>query len=102
MLLGDAAGYSEPFTGEGIGWALASAVTAVPVAINNLRRWDSHAVRQWEANQRRHQFMDKRPADCSPACYDGRSRFVSQCRALAVAPFLARPLVHRIHQSKAC
>ena len=30
VLLGDAAGYVEPFTGEGIGWAMQSAISAVP------------------------------------------------------------------------
>ena len=30
--VGDAAGYVEPFTGEGIGWALASAVALAPIA----------------------------------------------------------------------
>ncbi len=36
LLLGDAAGYAEPFTGEGIGWALNSAVAVTPVVTSNL------------------------------------------------------------------
>ncbi len=32
FVLGDASGYVEPFTGEGIGWALASAVAVAPLA----------------------------------------------------------------------
>lgn len=32
FLLGDATGYVEPFTGEGIAWALCSALRAVPLA----------------------------------------------------------------------
>jgi flavin-dependent dehydrogenase len=32
FLLGDATGYVEPFTGEGIAWALCSALLAAPLA----------------------------------------------------------------------
>lgn len=31
FLIGDAAGYTEPFTGEGIGWALSSALQLAPI-----------------------------------------------------------------------
>ena len=37
FLLGDAAGYVEPFTGEGMGWAIASAVSVVPYALRRIR-----------------------------------------------------------------
>ncbi len=41
LLLGDAAGYAEPFTGEGIGWALSSAIAVTPVVTSNLERWNA-------------------------------------------------------------
>ena len=37
FILGDAAGYIEPFTGEGIAWALASAAAIVPHILAHVR-----------------------------------------------------------------
>jgi flavin-dependent dehydrogenase len=47
FLLGDAAGYVEPFTGEGIGWALASARAVAPLALQAIDEWDPRLVRSW-------------------------------------------------------
>jgi flavin-dependent dehydrogenase len=47
FLLGDAAGYVEPFTGEGIGWALESAVAVAPLAHRACRRWNDSFIAQW-------------------------------------------------------
>ena len=48
FLLGDAAGYVEPFTGEGMGWAMASAVSVVPYVMNMLKGWDAMRATEWE------------------------------------------------------
>ncbi|MEM7811776.1 MAG: FAD-dependent monooxygenase [Planctomycetota bacterium] len=53
FLVGDAAGYVEPFTGEGIGWALASGSDVVPFAARRIevvrdgRPDDEALVRAW-------------------------------------------------------
>lgn len=46
--VGDAAGYVEPFTGEGIGWALAGARTLAPIALAAIRDWDPALVDAWD------------------------------------------------------
>jgi menaquinone-9 beta-reductase len=51
--LGDAAGYVEPFTGEGIGWALASARALAPLALSAAERWDPGMIRTWSRLHRR-------------------------------------------------
>jgi flavin-dependent dehydrogenase len=48
FLLGDAAGYVEPFTGEGIAWALASGRVIAPMALRAIARWDQGLVRDWD------------------------------------------------------
>ncbi|MGH8468839.1 MAG: NAD(P)/FAD-dependent oxidoreductase [Gammaproteobacteria bacterium] len=53
FVLGDAAGYVEPFTGEGIAWALASAAAVVPLALRAVRRWDPALIADWECSYRR-------------------------------------------------
>ena len=47
FLLGDAAGYVEPFTGEGIAWALASAQAIAPLALRAIEQWDPRLSRAW-------------------------------------------------------
>jgi len=49
--IGDAAGYVEPFTGEGIGWALTSGREAAVMACEALGAFDGEVERRW---QRRH------------------------------------------------
>ena len=45
LVIGDAASYVEPFTGEGIGWAMADGVAAAALIAEP---WASHAEQQWE------------------------------------------------------
>lgn len=45
--LGDAAGYVEPFTGEGIAWALSSAVAVKPFVVQAVDRWHAALPRAW-------------------------------------------------------
>jgi menaquinone-9 beta-reductase len=49
LLVGDAAGYVEPFTGEGMAWALAMAGAATPFILRGLRAWDAGLEREWIA-----------------------------------------------------
>jgi flavin-dependent dehydrogenase len=53
FLLGDAAGYIAPFTGEGIAWALASAQAIVPLALEAIVQWDPSLMRAWSSLHRR-------------------------------------------------
>jgi flavin-dependent dehydrogenase len=49
LLVGDTAGYVEPFTGEGMAWALATASAATPFIQRGLRDWDGPLERDWIA-----------------------------------------------------
>lgn len=53
FLLGDAAGYVEPFTGEGMATALRSARAVIDLAESAARSWDSHLIKEWEQTMRR-------------------------------------------------
>jgi menaquinone-9 beta-reductase len=48
FILGDAAGYIEPFTGEGIAWALASGRAIGPMALQAIDRWEPQLMRDWD------------------------------------------------------
>jgi len=53
FVLGDAAGYVEPITGEGIAWALASAQAIAPLALQAIERWDPRQGLAWSDMHRR-------------------------------------------------
>lgn len=47
FLLGDAAGYVEPFTGEGIAWGLSAGRAVAPLAMRAIDRWEPALAREW-------------------------------------------------------
>jgi flavin-dependent dehydrogenase len=48
LSVGDSAGYVEPFTGEGICWALDSARAVVPFAVQAAEAWDGELLPSWQ------------------------------------------------------
>ena len=101
LLLGDAAGYVEPFTGEGIACALTSGVAAAYLVAQHLSNWSVEVEKEW---CRQHRLL-----------FDSRQQW---CRSLArllwhpwavrgllgglsMAPWLAKPIVNRINESTA-
>jgi flavin-dependent dehydrogenase len=53
FLLGDAASYVEPFTGEGIAWSLAAGRAIAPLASRAIERWEPRMAEEWERLHRR-------------------------------------------------
>jgi flavin-dependent dehydrogenase len=47
FLVGDATGYVEPFTGEGMAWALMSALAVEGLAARAVQSWDPSLERSW-------------------------------------------------------
>lgn len=47
FVVGDAAGYVEPFTGEGMAWALATGAAVGDVAVDTVGGWRHDHVRRW-------------------------------------------------------
>ena len=98
FVVGDAAGYVEPFTGEGMAWALASAVAVSPLAIEAVRQWRPDLARRWQMLHRR--LFEPRRRLCGLV-----TRLLRLPRlmhvlvgVLARAPFLAAPLVGRLQR----
>ncbi len=53
FLVGDAVGYVEPFTGEGMAWALAAGLAVAPLALRAIERWNPALPKEWtETHQR--------------------------------------------------
>ena len=51
--IGDAAGYVEPFTGEGMACALQGAHTVVPLVLEGIEKWQPDLASAWKLTARR-------------------------------------------------
>jgi 2-polyprenyl-6-methoxyphenol hydroxylase-like FAD-dependent oxidoreductase len=65
FLLGDAAGYVEPFTGEGMAWAIASGLALAPIALRAISGWTPASIREWTSVHRR--IVGRRQLVCRAA-----------------------------------
>jgi flavin-dependent dehydrogenase len=96
--VGDAAGYVEPFTGEGIAWALAAGRAVVGPALRAVARWEGGLAGEWAAAYDR--IVRRRQATCRAArIVLHRPRLTGAAVAvLAVLPALARPLLRHLNR----
>jgi flavin-dependent dehydrogenase len=95
--LGDAAGYVEPFTGEGMAWALAAAVAVAPLADRAVVSWQPSLEREWERTYRR--VVCRRQLLCRAAAAVLRRPWLTRAAValLAHLPRLARPIVYHLN-----
>jgi flavin-dependent dehydrogenase len=96
FVLGDASGYVEPFTGEGIAWALSSAVALAPLAARAARHWRPEYAQEWSQLHRR--LVRNRQRACRVVAWGLRHPgLVRSCLALlSHYPALASPLVRHL------
>jgi flavin-dependent dehydrogenase len=97
FLLGDAASYVEPFSGEGMAWAMESAVAVVPFALRACRDWHPSLVRQWSMHYR--QTILKRQWVCRAAANVLRQPRLARLIVVALThlPVLAAPIVRYVN-----
>ncbi len=62
FVLGDAAGYVEPFTGEGMAWAMTSGKAIAPLVWGAVQCWKPSLVRSWESLH--HRLVSRRQHLC--------------------------------------
>jgi flavin-dependent dehydrogenase len=97
FVLGDAAGYVEPFTGEGMAWALAGAVAVTPLAARAARHWEPGLAAAWERVYRR--TVARRQTLCRLAAkvlrHPGLVRGI--IHLLAWVPGLAGPVLRHLN-----
>lgn len=96
LLLGDSTGYVEPFTGEGMAWALGAAELIVPLARLAVERWDPLVGEAWTNLCR--QKIGSRQRWCRILAGLVRRPWAAHpvMTILSWFPALARPLVREI------
>ncbi|QEL13278.1 NAD(P)/FAD-dependent oxidoreductase [Limnoglobus roseus] len=89
--VGDAGGYVEPFTGEGMGWAISAAVAVVPLATGGTD------AGEWARTYRR--IVGRRQAVCKGVAWTLRRPAACRTavRLLSVVPQLSGPVIRAIH-----
>jgi menaquinone-9 beta-reductase len=100
FIVGDAAGYVEPFTGEGMAWALAGGAALAPLAARAARAWDPALADQWAARYR--QVVASRQGVCRAAAAVLRRPWLiwAVVGLLRFVPSLAAPVVRRLNQNR--
>jgi flavin-dependent dehydrogenase len=98
LLAGDAAGYVEPFTGEGMAWALESGRAAATHAAARAETWDSAATDAWERQYARAFALAHRRCRAIAFALRSRPAAAVAVRALRIMPPLARPFVHSFNR----
>lgn len=91
LRLGDAAGYVEPFTGEGMAWALAGARAAAALVAEGVEGWHPSLVTRWQRIHR--ERIGRRQRICRGVAWLSRRPALART-ALTVlerAPWLAAP-----------
>jgi flavin-dependent dehydrogenase len=93
FLIGDAAGYPEPFTGEGMTWAVLAACAVRPLALKAWQDWRPEFVLEWSAVYRR--LIGRRQLICRGVAGLLRSPFAVArlTQLLKLAPSVASPMV---------
>lgn len=98
FVIGDAGGYVEPFTGEGMAAALESATTVVPLAAEACKGWHDSLAGRWEEIHRR--VVRGRQTTCRRLAWTLRHP-VAVAAALTLYrwfPSAARRVIQRVNQ----
>lgn len=91
--VGDATGYVEPFTGEGMAWAISSAAALAPIAHRAIANWNDDCIAEWRCEHAR--IVGRRQWLCRASARVLRSPPLTRIavNALRLIPALARPVV---------
>ena len=97
---GDAAGYVEPFTGEGMAWAIASGAAVADIAHRAAQRYSDDLPRRWI--EMRGRLLGGRMRLCRLVTQSLRHQRVTECSVaiLGHLPFLATPVIRWLNRPR--
>ncbi|QDU55705.1 NAD(P)/FAD-dependent oxidoreductase [Aeoliella mucimassa] len=107
FLLGDAAGYVEPFTGEGMAAAIEGAMSVAPLANQAVANWNEHLAAAWQETY--HRTIRSRQQACKAIAWLVRHPRLLQWSigCLSYQPFVGNKVARwvgsmRTPQGKSC
>jgi flavin-dependent dehydrogenase len=100
FFVGDAAGYIEPFTGEGMAWAIASGAAAAATAHEAARNYSVDLPRRWIAQ--REQLLRGRMRLCRLVTRSLRHQWLTELNVTVLGhfPFLATPVIRWLNRPR--
>jgi flavin-dependent dehydrogenase len=97
IAIGDAAGYVEPFTGEGMTWAMESGIAAGDLIASSLSKNKAADLGNlWDAELGRLLGAKKRTCRVVTSAIRSQAARFAAARALAIFPGLAKPLLSHL------
>lgn len=98
--VGDAAGYVEPFTGEGMAWAMNGALALAPLVQQSVAQWQPRAIADWNNMHRR--IIARQQWPCRVFSQVLRSPMLSLglVNGLRLFPGLAQPVLQHLGRPK--
>ena len=93
FVIGDAAGYIEPFTGEGMAWAFTGANFVAPLIAKGVCCWEPELTKQWISKYKAH--ITNRQGVCKAAAFLLRWPLLVKLALMGLKafPFLSKPVV---------
>ena len=100
FFVGDAAGYVEPFTGEGMAWAIASGAAVAALAHEASRHYSPALPRRWIAERER--LLLGRMRLCRLVTRSLRWQRLTEWNVAVLGrmPFLAAPAIHWLNRPR--
>ncbi len=97
FVIGDAASYTEPFTGEGIAWALGAGAQVAEFAIKAISAWNQNLADDWSGFYRTSILKQQNISQYLSSLL--RNPMLSEYAVIATSKFpgLAKPLVQYIN-----
>jgi flavin-dependent dehydrogenase len=99
FVVGDAAGYVQPFTGEGIAWTLAAGQAVAALALRGVRHWDAALEAEWDTVYRRSIASGQGTCRALMHALGHPGLTTAAVAVLRRWPALAAPVLRRVHQA---
>ncbi|HLW64482.1 MAG TPA: FAD-dependent monooxygenase [Gemmataceae bacterium] len=100
FVVGDAAGYVEPFTGEGMAWAITSAASLASIAHQTGKAWQESLGQAWQQQYRRHVRERQRFIRAAAIALRNPALTGALVALLAQFPRLAAPFVGHLRRGR--
>lgn len=100
FVVGDSAGYVEPFTGEGIAWAVLTGIAVAPLVDQALSVWEPAIAMRWVEQHR--EILRRRQFNCRliGGLLKRPRMMAAASRVLRWVPWIADPVIRSINASR--
>jgi flavin-dependent dehydrogenase len=99
FVIGDSAGYTEPFTGQGIAWALQSAQIVSPFVEKASRNWDRKIELDWKKAYQSAIASRQNISSVVAKLVRNDFLFASVLRSLNLFPILGSPVIRQLNRT---